>query len=61
MKRNRYSVEQIVAAAMLLINMGLTPDYWSAWVKNWVISAAVAYQATLVAVPLARRLTSRMA
>jgi len=54
------SMSLLMSAAMLLLNMGLTPDFWSAWMKNWVISAAVAYPAALVVVPLARRVTSRM-
>lgn len=54
------SMSLLMSAAMLLFNMGLTPDFWSAWMKNWVVSAAVAYPAALVVVPLARRFTSRM-
>ncbi len=54
------SMSLLMSAAMLLFNMGLTPDFWPAWMKNWLVSAAVAYPAALVVVPLARRLTSRM-
>ncbi len=49
-----------MSAAMLLFNMGLTPDFWLAWMKNWVVSTAVAYPAALFVVPLARRVTSRL-
>ncbi len=48
----------LMSAAMLLFNMGLMPDFWSAWMKNWVVSTAVAYPAALFIVPLARRITS---
>ncbi len=54
------SMSLLMSAAMLLFNMGLTLDFWSAWMKNWVVATAVAYPATLVVVPLARRFTSRM-
>ena len=50
----------LMSAAMLLFNMGLTPDFWSVWMKNWVVSIAVAYPAALFVVPLARRLTRRL-
>ena len=50
----------LMSAAMLLFNMGLTPDFWSVWMKNWVVSIAVAYPAALFVVPLARRVTSRL-
>ncbi len=50
----------LMSAAMLLFNMGLTPDFWSAWMKNWVVSIAIAYPAALFVVPLARRVTSRL-
>ena len=50
----------LMSATMLLFNMGLTPDFWSAWMKNWVVSIAVAYPAALFVVPLARRITSRL-
>ncbi len=50
----------LMSAAMLLFNMGLTPDFWSAWMKNWVVSTAVAYPAALFVVPFARRVTSRL-
>jgi len=50
----------LMSAAMLLFNMGLTPDFWLMWMKNWVVATAVAYPAALVVVPLARRVTGRM-
>ncbi len=50
----------LMSAAMLLFNMGLTPDFWLMWMKNWVVASAVAYPAALVVVPLARWFTSRM-
>ena len=50
----------LMSATMLLFNMGLTPDFWLMWMKNWVVATAVAYPIALVVVPLARRLTSRM-
>ncbi|MEE8236052.1 MAG: DUF2798 domain-containing protein [Gammaproteobacteria bacterium] len=50
----------LMSAAMLLFNMGLTPDFWLMWTKNWVVSTAVAYPAALFVVPLARRITSRL-
>ena len=50
----------LMSAAMLLFNMGLMPDFWSAWMKNWVVSTSVAYPAALFVVPLARRVTSRL-
>ncbi len=49
----------LMSAAMLLFNMGLTPDFWLTWMKNWMVSTAVAYPAALFVVPLARRVTSR--
>ncbi len=50
-----------MSAAMLLFNLGLTPDFLLMWTKNWVVSTAVAYPAALVVVPLARRFTNRLA
>ncbi len=50
----------LMSAAMLLFNVGLTPDFWLMWTKNWVVSTAVAYPAALFVVPLARRVTSRL-
>ena len=50
----------LMSAAMLLFNMGLTPDFWLMWMKNWVVSTSVAYPAALIVVPLARRVTSRL-
>ena len=50
----------LMSAAMLLFNMGLTPDFWLMWMKNWVVSTSVAYPAALFVVPLARRVTSRL-
>jgi len=50
----------LMSAAMLLFNMGPTPDFWLTWTKNWVVSTAVAYPAALFVVPLARRITSRL-
>ncbi len=50
----------LMSAAMLLFNMGLMPNFWSAWMKNWVVSIGVAYPAALFVVPLARRVTSRL-
>lgn len=50
----------IMSAAMLLFNVGLTPDFWLTWTKNWVVSTTVAYPAALVVVPLARRITCRL-
>ncbi len=50
----------LMSAAMLLFNMGLTPDFWLMWTKNWVVSTAVAYPAALFVVPLARRVASRL-
>ncbi len=50
----------LMSAAMLLFNMGLTPEFWLAWMKNWVVSTSVAYPAALFVVPLARRVTSRL-
>jgi len=50
----------LMSAAMLLFNKGLTPDFWLAWMKNWVVSTSVAYPAALFVVPLARRVTSRL-
>ncbi len=50
----------LMSAAMLLFNWGLTPDFWLLWMKNWVVSTAVAYPAALFVVPLARRVTSRL-
>ncbi len=50
----------LMSAAMLLFNIGLTPDFWSAWMKNWVVSTTVAYPAALFVVPLARRVASRL-
>ncbi len=51
----------LMSAAMLLFNMGLTPDFLLMWMKNWMVSTAVAYPAALFVVPLARRITSRLA
>jgi len=51
----------ILSAAMLLFNTGLTPDFWLMWTKNWAVSTAIAYPTALVVVPLARRVTSRVA
>jgi len=50
----------LMSAAMLLFNIGLTPEFWLAWMKNWVVSTSVAYPAALFVVPLARRITSRL-
>ncbi len=50
----------LMSAAMLLFNIGLTPDFWLAWMKNWAVSTAVAYPAALFVVPLARRVASRL-
>ena len=50
----------LMSATMLLFNMGLTPDFWLMWMKNWAVATAVAYPAALFVVPLARRFTSRM-
>ncbi len=50
----------LMSAAMLLFNMGLTPDFLLMWMKNWMVSTAVAYPAALFVVPLARRITSRL-
>ncbi len=50
----------LMSAAMLLFSMGLTPDFWLTWPKNWVVSTAVAYPAALFVVPLARRIISRL-
>jgi len=50
----------LMSATMLLFNMGLTPDFWLMWMKNWVVATAVAYPAALVVVPLARRFTRRI-
>ncbi len=50
----------LMSATMLLFNMGLTPDFWLMWMKNWVVATAVAYPAALVIVPLARRVAGRM-
>ena len=50
----------LMSAAMLLFNMGLTPDFWLTWMKNWMVATTVAYPAALIVVPLARRMTSRL-
>ncbi len=50
----------LMSAAMLLFNMGLTPDFLLMWMKNWMVSTAVAYPAALFVVPFARRITSRL-
>ena len=50
-----------MSATMLLFNLGLTTDFLLLWTKNWAVSTAVAYPAALVVVPLARRITSRLA
>jgi len=50
----------LMSAAMLLFNMGLTPDFWSMWMKNWVVSTAIAYPVALIVVPLARQITTLM-
>ncbi len=50
----------LMSAAMLLFNMGLTPDFWLMWTKNWAVSTTVAYPAALFVVPLARRIISRL-
>lgn len=50
-----------MSATMLLVNTGLTPDFWLMWTKNWVVSTAIAYPTALVVVPLARRITRRLA
>ncbi len=50
-----------MSATMLLFNIGLTPDFWLMWTKNWVVSTAIAYPTALVVVPLARRITGRLA
>ncbi len=50
-----------MSATTLLFNMGLTPDFWLMWTKNWAVSTAIAYPAALVVVPLARRITNRLA
>ncbi len=50
----------LMSATMLLFNIGLTPDFWLMWMKNWVVATAVAYPAALIVVPLARRVTGRM-
>jgi len=49
-----------MSAAMLLVNLGLTPDFWLLWTKNWVVSTAIAYPTALVVVPFARRITRRL-
>jgi len=50
----------LMSAAMLLFNMGLTPDFWSTWMKNWVVATAIAYPVALIVVPLARQITTLM-
>ncbi len=50
----------LMSVAMLLFNVGLTPDFLLMWMKNWVLSTAVAYPAALFIVPLAGRITSRL-
>ena len=50
-----------MSATMLLFNLGLTPDFWLLWTKNWAVSTTVAYPTALIVVPLARRITSRLA
>ncbi len=50
-----------MSATMLLFNIGLTPDFWLMWTKNWAVSTAIAYPTALVVVPLARRITGRVA
>ena len=54
------SMSLLMSAAMLLFNKGPTSDFWSVWMKNWVVSTAVAYPAAIFIVPLARRVTSRL-
>ena len=54
------SMSLLMSVAMLLFNMGLTPDFLLMWMKNWVVATAVAYPAALVVVPFARRVTGQM-
>ena len=37
----------LMSAAMLLFNVGLTPDFWLVWTKNWAVSTAVAFPAAV--------------
>ncbi len=50
----------LMSAAMLLFNMGLTPDFWLMWTKNWAVSTAVAFPAALFVVPLAHRIKTQI-
>ena len=50
----------LMSAAMLLFNVGLTPDFLLTWMKNWAVSVAVAYPAALMIIPVARRITCRL-
>jgi len=47
----------LMSAAMLLLNVGVGPDFFWAWMKSWAVSTAVAYPAALMIVPLGRKLT----
>ncbi len=49
----------LMSAVMLLYNVGVTPDFWFAWMENWLVSVAVAYPAVLMIVPVAREITCR--
>lgn len=50
----------LMSAAMLLLNVGVAPDFLWAWMKSWVVSTAVAYPAALMIVPAAHNFTRRL-
>ncbi len=47
----------LMSAAMLLLNVGVIPDFLLAWLKSWAVSTVVAYPAALLIVPLGRKLS----
>lgn len=49
-----------MSAAMLLVKVGVTPEFLLTWMKDWVVSTAVAYPAALMIVPMARKITCRL-
>ena len=53
-------MSRLMSAAMLLFNVGLTPDFLLMWMKNWVVSVTVAYPTALMIVPMARKITCHL-
>lgn len=50
----------LMSAAMLLLNVGMVPDFLWLWLKGWVVSTAIAYPAALLIVPMAHKITCRL-